>query len=183
METKKTPTQIADTIQHAGIKGMKWGVRRYQNKDGTLTEAGKHRYNKDTETLSDKEKRKYDKGVNSEEQTQANKWVNEDLRGAKRVADESSSAMNRVTNAIDNNIRSTPKAKLDLSNMSDQELRDAVNRYNLEQQYTNAFAPSNVSKGKVIARNIISGTATAISLAGGALGIAVAIRELMNKGG
>lgn len=26
---------------HWGIKGMKWGVRRYQNKDGTLTAAGK----------------------------------------------------------------------------------------------------------------------------------------------
>ena len=33
----------ADYIQHYGIKGMKWGVRRYQNKDGTLTAAGKKR--------------------------------------------------------------------------------------------------------------------------------------------
>lgn len=31
-------------LQHWGIKGMKWGVRRYQNKDGTLTAAGKKRY-------------------------------------------------------------------------------------------------------------------------------------------
>ena len=32
-------------LQHWGIKGMKWGVRRYQNSDGTLTAAGKKRYN------------------------------------------------------------------------------------------------------------------------------------------
>lgn len=32
-------------LYHAGVKGMKWGVRRYQNKDGTLTDAGKKRYN------------------------------------------------------------------------------------------------------------------------------------------
>lgn len=31
-------------LTHYGILGMKWGVRRYQNKDGTLTSAGKKRY-------------------------------------------------------------------------------------------------------------------------------------------
>lgn len=30
-------------LKHFGIKGMKWGVRRFQNKDGTLTAAGKKR--------------------------------------------------------------------------------------------------------------------------------------------
>lgn len=30
-------------LEHHGVKGMKWGVRRYQNKDGSLTPAGKKR--------------------------------------------------------------------------------------------------------------------------------------------
>lgn len=34
-------------LEHHGIIGMKWGVRRYQNKDGTLTNAGKKRYSTD----------------------------------------------------------------------------------------------------------------------------------------
>lgn len=31
-------------LKHWGIKGMKWGIRRYQNEDGTLTPEGKRRY-------------------------------------------------------------------------------------------------------------------------------------------
>lgn len=38
-------------LYHYGVKGQKWGVRRYQNKDGSLTTAGRKRRNKfyDTE--------------------------------------------------------------------------------------------------------------------------------------
>ena len=36
----------SDYLEHHGIKGQKWGLRRYQNSDGSLTDAGKKRYNK-----------------------------------------------------------------------------------------------------------------------------------------
>lgn len=59
-------------LYHAGIKGMKWGVRRYQNKDGTLTDAGKKRrarqesQSEDARTASALKKKKVSEMSNAE---------------------------------------------------------------------------------------------------------------------
>lgn len=37
-----------ETLYHHGIKGQKWGLRRFQNSDGTYTEAGKKRRREDS---------------------------------------------------------------------------------------------------------------------------------------
>lgn len=41
-------------LYHHGILGQKWGVRRFQNEDGSLTEAGKRRYDVGSERRSRK---------------------------------------------------------------------------------------------------------------------------------
>lgn len=40
-----------DSLSHHGIKGQRWGVRRFQNEDGTLTDAGKKRYGADLDEI------------------------------------------------------------------------------------------------------------------------------------
>ena len=44
---------ISETILvHHGVKGRKWGVRRYQNEDGSLTAAGRKQYDKNYYVVS-----------------------------------------------------------------------------------------------------------------------------------
>ena len=56
----------SDELYHHGIKGQKWGIRRYQNVDGTRTPEGKLRYNKKGEA------RDYAKQLNNLDRGMAN---------------------------------------------------------------------------------------------------------------
>lgn len=46
--------EIQNELMHYGVLGMKWGVRRYQNKDGSLTSAGKKKVSKEYKKLNTK---------------------------------------------------------------------------------------------------------------------------------
>lgn len=52
-------------LAHWGIKGQKWGVRRFQNEDGTLTAAGKERYKVDPERERKEKRALIDQAIES----------------------------------------------------------------------------------------------------------------------
>ena len=89
-------------LYHWGIKGMKWGVRRFQNSDGSLTAAGRKRYSDGDSSDTDSSTQK---GVSTTRKTSSSSTEAEP---------------------------SKPKS---ISEMSDAELRSAVARMQLEQQY------------------------------------------------
>lgn len=49
---------MSDYISHFGVKGMKWGIRRYQNRDGSLTSEGRKRYGRSEDSEIVRELRK-----------------------------------------------------------------------------------------------------------------------------
>lgn len=113
-----------DSLQHHGIKGMKWGVRRYQNKDGSLTPAGKKRAAKLKEEYTS-------------------------LTGKRMVRSKTSSTSKKTEEKKDD----TPPKKKSVKEMSDAELQATVNRLNLEQRYSQ-LNPKQVSAGKQFADHV-----------------------------
>lgn len=118
-----------NTLKHHGVLGMKWGVRRYQNKDGTLTSAGKkHLKNKD-------------------------------------IHDE-------------NNHHDNTSSKKSVKEMSDDEIRNKINRLELEKRYKNLSSEQEkkkISNGKRFVMDVLekSGKNIATQVATYAMGATV----------
>lgn len=163
-----------DTLAHWGIKGQKWGVRRYQNKDGSLTPAGKKRYDRD---IRENNAKKKDNRIVIDG-PDAHRWAKEDTKRAKGVVDSSRDMVRELDN-INRNTRSKSKRQtMDLSKMSDQEMRSQINRALLEKQYNDMFAPQKTSRGREYISKTLETAGTVLAIGSSALGIALAIKEL-----
>lgn len=132
-------------LRHHGTRGMKWGIRRYQNPDGSLTEEGRRRY-----------------GVGSGRDTRSSGKPGAKLTifGKKKgsaKSDNSEEDEKAKLEAKKQEVLNSRSAKAVYENahlFSDQELQTAYNRLNLERNIAN-LVPHEVSKGQQYAKKFV----------------------------
>ena len=100
-----------EDLMHHGIKGQKWGVRRFQNEDGTWTAAGRARYGDDGDggqkKLTGAEKRAIKKAYRKDQRARNTELVKINEKYDKRKAEnafglDSGSAKDRIKNHLKN---------------------------------------------------------------------------------
>lgn len=137
-------------LYHHGTKGMKWGIRRYQNKDGSLTPAGIKRYNREVQKLKDREAsiKAKEKAKKYQDKLDKKKTELDEREAALKGGASKKSASKSTTVNKQSGVKS-------IKDMSDAELRAVVNRLQLEQQYR-SLTPQQVSKGKKFVDSLLN---------------------------
>ena len=121
-------------LVHSGTKGMQWGVRRYQNKDGSLTPAGKKRYNKEMADIR-AEKKKIKNTAETEAKLKR-------LASEKKSLEDLKTATKNKSQIVDDTVE-----KKTVKDLSDAELKSKITRLELEKRYSD-LNPKKVSFGE-----------------------------------
>lgn len=144
-----------DELMHWGVLGMKWGVRRYQNADGTLTAAGKKRYCT---------KANFEKVQRAKKAASPDKLKKQKAREKANVRTEAEIAKYKKKAGIEdnkkestNNLTEINKTK-SIKEMSNDEIQARIDRIRLEQTLA-SLQPKKVSAGEKFIKNL-SGFAT-----------------------
>lgn len=152
-------------LYHHGILGQKWGVRRYQNEDGSLTEDGRRRYANEGAVYPRKSESVRYRVSKSLGQTQ------KDLNEGGKIFKTSASDIRKVDNLIKNAKKKKAAANLDneVKKLSDQELQTYIKRKNLENNYKNLKSQElNVKTGVTVVADYLDLIGDVIVVAGGA---------------
>lgn len=125
-----TYTEPYDYLEHHGIKGQRWGIRRYQNKDGSLKPAGeKHRSLRERrqETKAKKAQAKAAQELAAKRKAAADKA--RAAKAAKKQAEEKAAAKAAERR------KKFEAGKIPMKKMTDAELAEATQRKKAEQAY------------------------------------------------
>lgn len=130
-------------LYHHGIFGMRWGMRRYQYKDGSLTPEGKKRY-------SDGDSRRNTKTVTNGKAKASVTVTKPKVKTEAEKKAELESTKKEILNS-----RSAKKLYENANLFNDSELNSAYNRLVTEKNIK-SLIPKEVSKGERIANKFIS---------------------------
>lgn len=190
-----------DSLAHYGIKGQQWGVRRYQNEDGTLTEAGKRRYLKGYNEAEVKlnnattaaEKAKAQQRLDEISKNQKNyfdseKW-NKDSEGADKakvqIVKEAQNMAITGANAIDTSTKGSKRVnKADYSKIPDDEMRRRINRLQMEKTYGDLNGDNKyVMTGKEKFKETLQTIGAILGIGASALTIGLLFKQYKGAGG
>lgn len=150
----------SDELQHWGVKGMRWGIRRYQNRDGTLTEAGKKRYAKEMEKLKAEEKT-----LKNKQRTKAKMDKLEELRKSNAALKEGlgEGKSKKVKDQKDEPPKMEKKA---IKDMTDAELAARKARLQMEKDYKDLLKQTRgeqAAKGKSFVEEVLTNSGKAMT--------------------
>lgn len=160
----------------SGPSGGNRSKNPYVDKDGNLTELGEKRF--EAEKRANRQKSKKNRVEDENDLLDPKKWVKDDLNNLKEVAKASKDASDATSRLIDDIFKDKPNQRLDLSSMSDQEIRNILNRELLERQYNDMFNKKQENKGKEYVKKALEINSTVAATAVAGLTIAVLIKQL-----
>lgn len=134
-------------LTHYGIKGQKWGIRRYQNPDGSLTSAGRKRYS-DSGGI---------RGAVSKVKNAVTRRGSSSKAAAKKKQEEKEEKEKETLEQKKDRVLKSRSAKELYENadlFTTQELQSAYNRLSLERNIS-SLVPKDVNKGKQFVDNAI----------------------------
>lgn len=168
-----------DELYHWGIKGMRWGIRRYQNKDGSLTPAGLKRYNKELDKIK-KEKAELDEKAKAAANKAKTKAKLDELDEMRKQNDAQKKALKGKTDSDDDKpeeetveqkrerlLKSVDAKEIYKGKdvLTDAEIQGRINRIDLEKRLSDRIVVEQTKTGLDRLQSAMDKTATTVDKA------------------